>query len=382
MKSRSLLALTASALALPGIAPMARADTPPTNTNIAYRISSYEEDSLPEKFLLAGSAERYDITIHQFQLVTPVGENYGLTLNSSVESMSGASPWYAVEAVDGEKSIVMSGATIHEERRDYNLGLRRYLENGTVGVNIGTSKENDYEAWSGGVDMERHFNNDLTTLAGGVSYSSDDINPSDASLFNRVTDESKSTASVFFSVSQIINQNSLFQSSLNITSHDGFLTDPYKLQDRRPDSRTQVAWSNAYRHFITDLDAALHLDMRLYDDDFGINSLTLEMAWVQNLGNSFQLIPRVRYYSQSAADFFTPVNDFTGIQVFNSSDYRLSAYGAVSGGLQAQAVFDDITINFTLERYITASSYSLFEGDSSPALVDFTRMSLGFGYSF
>jgi len=226
MKSRLLLALTASALALPGIAPMARADTPPTNTNIAYRVSSYEEDSLPEKYLLAGSAERYDITIHQFQLITPVGENYRLTLNSSVESMSGASPWYAVDAVDGEKSIVMSGATIHEERRDYVLALRRYLDNGTVGVNIGSSKENDYEAWSGGVDMERHFNNDLTTLAGGVSYSSDDIYPSDASLFNRVTDESKSTASVFFSVSQIINQNSLFQSSLNITSHDGFLTDP------------------------------------------------------------------------------------------------------------------------------------------------------------
>ena len=154
------------------------------------------------------------------------------------------------------------------------------------------------------------------------------------------------------------------------------------MQDRRPDSRTQVVWSNAYRHFITDLDAALHVDMRLYDDDFGINSLTLEMAWVQNLGNSFHFIPRVRYYSQSAADFFTPINDFTGTLMFNSSDYRLWAYGAVSGGIQARAVFDDITLTFNLERYITDSSYSLFDGDSSPALVDFSRLSLGFGYSF
>jgi len=102
MKSRSLMALTASALALPGISVPAKADTPPTESSIGYRISSYKEDKLPEKFLLTGSPERYDITIHQFQLVTPVGENYGLTLNSSYESMSGASPWYAIRSFDGE----------------------------------------------------------------------------------------------------------------------------------------------------------------------------------------------------------------------------------------------------------------------------------------
>ena len=72
MKSRSLLALTASALALPGIAPIARADTPPTNTNIAYRVSSYEEDKLPEEFLFAGSAERYDIPFTSFSLSRPL----------------------------------------------------------------------------------------------------------------------------------------------------------------------------------------------------------------------------------------------------------------------------------------------------------------------
>lgn len=382
MKSRSLLALTASALALPGVAPAARADTPPTTPSIAYRVSTYEEDRLPDEFLFSGSAERYDIKVHQFQLVTPVGENYGLTLNSSVESMSGASPWYAITPFDGEKSIVMSGATIHEKRRDYNLGLRRYLENGSVGISLGSSKENDYESWNGGFDMSRNFNNDLTTLAGGVSYSSDDINPTDASLFNRITDESKNTSSAFFSVSQVINQNSLFQSSLNITRHNGFLTDPYKLGDSRPESRTQVAWSNAYRRFIPELDGALHLDLRLYDDDFGINSLTFDMSWYQNIGSTFQLIPRLRYYSQSDADFFTPENDFFGAQRFNSSDYRLSAYGAISGAIQVKVALDDLTLTFVMERYLSDNSYSLYGGDSSPAIVDFTRMSLGLGYSF
>ena len=382
MKSRSLMALTASALALPGISVPAKADTPPTESSIGYRISSYKEDKLPEKFLLTGSPERYDITIHQFQLVTPVGENYGLTLNSSYESMSGASPWYALRSFDGEKSIVMSGATIHEQRRDYNLTMRRYHDNGNYAISLGTSKENDYDSWSGGFDMSRNFNDNQATLSGGISMSNDDINPTDAALFNRVMDESKRTASGFFSVSQIINQNSFFQSSLNVTRHNGFLTDPYKLGDRRPESKTQIAWSNAYRRFFTSLDAAMHLDLRLYDDSFGINSVTLHASWYQNYGDNWQITPSIRYYSQSAADFFTPANDFSSPALLNSSDYRLAAYGAVSGGLQLLTRLDNLTLTFVLERYVTDDGYSIYEGYSSPALVNFTRMSLGVSYTF
>lgn len=382
MKSRQLLALTASALALPGIAPAARADTPPTENTLSYRITRYAEDDLPGQYLVAGSAERYDINIHQFQLVTPVGEEYGLTLTSSYESMSGASPWFTVPAFGDEKTVVMSGATIHEQRRDFNVALRRYLDNGNYAFNIGASDENDYEAWSGGFDMARNFNNDLTTIAGGVSFSSDDLSPTDASLFNRVTDESKRTSSAFMSVSQVIDRNSLFQSSLNVTYHSGFLTDPYKLGDSRPGSRTQIAWSNAYRRYLAGPDAALHVDLRLYDDDFGINSVTLDLSWYQNLGDDWQVAPRLRYYSQSAADFFTPVNDVSGLLAFNSSDYRLAAYGAISGGIQVQTTIDDVTLSFVAERYLSDNGYSLYDGDTSPALVDFTRLSLGIGYRF
>ena len=90
----------------------------------------------------------------------------------------------------------------------------------------------------------------------------------------------------------------------------------------------------------------------------------------------------MRYYSQSAADFFTPENDFSGLPLFNSSDYRLSAYGALSGALQVQASINDMTISFVLERYLSDDSYSFYDGGKSPAIVDFTRVSLGLGYSF
>jgi isocitrate dehydrogenase (NAD+) len=46
MKSRALLALTASALALPGLTEQARGDTPPTLSTASVRLSTYEEDAL------------------------------------------------------------------------------------------------------------------------------------------------------------------------------------------------------------------------------------------------------------------------------------------------------------------------------------------------
>ncbi|NCG28082.1 MAG: DUF3570 domain-containing protein, partial [Verrucomicrobiales bacterium] len=37
---------------------------------------------------------------------------------------------------------------------------------------------------------------------------------------------------------------------------------------------------------------------------------TIDTSWFQNLGRNYQLVPSIRYYSQSAADFFTNIDDF------------------------------------------------------------------------
>lgn len=381
MKSRSLLALTASALALPGLAPAVRADSPPADATLAYRISNYSEDDLDRAKMLIGSTERYDIDVHQLQLTTPVGDNYGLTLRASRENMSGASPWYTIAQPSGNTAVVMSGATISEERTDIAASTRRYLDNGSVGVSLGYSDENDYEALSGGIDAERHFNDNLTTLAGGISFSNDDLSPTDAVRLNRIRSASKQSRSLFFAVTQVINPNSLLQSGLSYTHLGGYLSDPYKLFDIRPDSRSQLAWTTAWRQYIGAVDAALHADYRFYHDSFGINSHTLELQWYQNLGNNWQLVPGIRYYSQSEAYFFRPGSVF-GSTAPASADYRLSAYGAVSGELKLQVDLDDFTLSLAGERYRASESLGVHDGASSPALVNFTRFSLGVDYHY
>lgn len=201
--SQSIIALSSSALALPGIA---LADSPPTQSTISYKISNYQEDDLSRSEVPFGELERYDIDVHQFQLVTPVGRNMSLQVAANYESLSGASPWFTSRGLDSQPVVNLSGASgINDSRTDVSIGGRYYLENGSFSGSIGYSEENDYRAVYFGFSGERHYNNNQTTLSAGFSHSSDDISPTDAELFNRVLEEDKRSNSVYFSISQIIN---------------------------------------------------------------------------------------------------------------------------------------------------------------------------------
>tara|TARA_B110000196_G_scaffold221212_1_gene190309 strand:- start:642 stop:1799 length:1158 start_codon:yes stop_codon:yes gene_type:complete len=380
--SRNIIALSTTALALPGIA---LADAPPTQSTISYKLSNYQEDDLSRSETPFGDLERYDIDVHQFQLVSPLGRNMSLHVDANYESLSGASPWYTSRSLDGEPIVNLSGASgISDRRTELSIGSSYYLENGSFGGNIGYSEEDDYRAIYFGFNTEKHYNNDLTTVSAGLSYSSDKVFPTDAALFNRVEEDDKQSSSLFVSVSQIINQVSSFQSALSFTEQSGFLSDPYKLRDFRPDDKTQIAWSNSYRRFFVSANAALHVNYRYYHDDFGISSHTSDLSWHQNLGRTFQIVPTLRYYNQSAAEFFTNVDDFLNpISEYQSSDYRLSAFGAVSGGFSVIADMNSWKVTLTAERYLANDKYSAYDVSlPSTALIKYNRISLGIDFRF
>lgn len=380
--SRSLIALSTSALALPGIS---LADAPPTQSTASYKVSNYQEDDLSRSEVPFGDLDRYDIDVHQFKLISPVGRNFSVNIDANYETLTGASPWFTSIGLDGDPDVNLSGASgIRDKRTEVSIGARYYLENGSIGSSIGYSEEDDYRASYVGFSGERHFNNDLTTISLAFSHSADDIFPTDAELFGRVISESKYSSSAVISVSQIINQFSTIRTAFSTTEQRGFLSDPYKLIDFRPENKTQLAWSNSYRRFFVDRNAALHLNYRYYHDDFGISSHTIDTSWFQNLGRNYQLVPSIRYYSQSAADFFTNIDDFLKpLNEYQSSDYRLAAFGAISGGLSLVANFGNWTATLTAERYVANDKYAAYTvNQPSTALVKYNRVSLGFDYSF
>ncbi len=373
-RTSPLLALTSAALALPAFGA-----TQPTTTEISARTSVYEEESVPASRVALGSLDRYDIDIHQFHVLAPLANDWSLAVDVNREVMSGASPWGTATGADGEPALIMSGATIRESRNGISLAASRYFADKSVTVALSRSDENDYEANAVSVSSEWDFNGKLSTLLFGLSYSSDDIRPSD-----RLLRDDKRILSVSVGWTQVLNRNAVLQSGISVTKHSGFLGDPYKLLDVRPDERLQWAVSMRYRKYFDSASGALHLDYRYYDDDFGVSSHTIKTAWYQNLGVRFQVIPSVRFYSQREADFYTIADDFTlPATVPRSSDHRLSSFGAYTFGLKGVFRHGGWTVSANVERYISDGDYGFSNADvEHPALVEFQLTSIGVSYTF
>lgn len=379
MKRRSpLTALTISAMSLPAFSA-----TQPVESTLSVGVSNYREADIPQHLVASGDPRRYDIDIRQFRLLTPVGRRWSLGLDLSKETMSGASPWATVMGPDGEPELIMSGATIDDARTEASVSAAHYGDDYSVTLGLTHSKEDDYEAVAPSLSGEWTFNDDLTTLSIGLSWSSDTIEPTDATLFGRVSREEKRSRSVSLGVSQVIDRSSAVYAGFSATDHAGYLSDPYKLRDIRPDERFEWALGIRYRRFLDLPNAALHLDYRYYDDDWGIISHTLHTSWYQNVSASFQVVPNIRYYSQSAADFYRPFDDFAlPLNVDQSSDFRLSAYGAFTFGLKGVLQQPEWTVTISADRYLGNEKYGLSAGVQHPARLAFTLASVVFEIKF
>jgi len=394
----ALLALTASALAIPGMAgaqaqdlgndpmPASQRDT----TLLDYRFSAYREGHISGGKTSSGQAsERYDVDSHQFRVASRVGARADVSADVTVETMSGASPWFVLPDTKGRPVQVMSGASIHDFRQALQLrGNQRFgsLTGSLVG---GYSSERDYRGANGGLEGSWDLNNKLTTLSAGAGYTHNVLDPTEggsARFPARITHANNHEYNGFAGIAQVLGEETVLQTSVAFTYQNGYLSDPYKLayvagatvNDARPGNRRKLAWNTRLRQNIALLDATVHLDYRYYHDDWGVTAHTAELAWYQTLPSSWALVPRVRWYTQSQADFYQPYYNFQMSNGLYSSDYRLSPFGALSESLGVYKKLGTWNLSFRYEHYASGSAYSVRHIDvENPGLVKFQVFSAG-----
>lgn len=399
--SPALLALTASAMGLPGLA---RAQAP-AGLQLDYRYSNYEEDDISGSRNASGeSSERYEIDSHQFRVASPINDEFEIGADLTYEKMSGASPWYVqprAVGVDNTPVQVMSGATIEESRADLLLSATRRAGQGRGTVSLGYSKEDDYRAVNVGAQGEWQLADTVSTLSAGIGYSDDELEPTQggptALVVKPVNSASRDAITVFGGYARVLGPETVVQTNLSYTHHDGFLTDPYKavfiadagggvqaiVPESRPDGRKQWVWLTRLRHYFARPDAALHADYRLYDDDWDITAHTIDLGWHQNFAEGWKLVPGLRWYSQSQAFFYEPFYAVPRSDGFASSDYRLSPFGALSLSLGLSRDFSGWQLGLRYENYESSDSYALKDVDvESPGLVDFGILSFNIRKTF
>lgn len=377
----ALKALTSAALLIPM---STSADAPPDASSVAYRYSFYQEDDLAgNNVAQLSTTERYEIDVHQFQLLLPVGSDYSVKADIQYETMSGASPWQTQRDSLGVPRLIMSGASIEDTRTDLGVQVNRHEDDGKWSASLQFSDEDDYRSFALGLGREWDTNDKHRTYSIGLSYSDDELEPTQGTTPTNTLKDDKNSLSAYVGVSQIINSSSIVRASFAYTQHDGYLTDPYKFNDRRPDTRDQFTLSAGYRKFLEPLNAALHIDYRFFDDSWGVDSHTLSAAWHQNLGVAWQLVPSIRYYSQSQASFFGNEAAERAGDTYFSDDFRLSTYGAVSFGMKVNYSIERWMLTASAERYASYGDRGLNSvAEEAPALLEFTRYTVGFNYRF
>ncbi len=273
------------------------------------------------------------------------------------------------QLLEPESRVVhtMSSAS-PETRKQIDAEVSRDFGSITADASGGISREDDYESVFAGIGATRASTDRLSTVGALLGYTRSSTEAEldhDAApyiygfydaegkpVYNERNHSShvergdhaprlqglREDHGVQLGFSRVLSQSAVMEGGLSYTRSSGYLGNPYKavtvgfidpaqqwgsgsgnadadyawdatvaaIPESRPGLRRQGSLDLRVVQHIAPVDAALHLGYRYYRDDWGIGSHTFEAAWVQPLGHGWTITPRLRFYSQSRADFYAP----------------------------------------------------------------------------
>lgn len=276
-----------------------------------------------------------------------VAEAWEVRASAAIDIVTGASP-ELVSNVSGRPVQTITGASVSDRRTTWDLKVSRRLGDVTLGISRTVSGEEDYRSRAFGVEAALDLAERNTTLVFGYGHSSDRVRSAD----DPALDAPRDTHELLAGWTQVLSPLAAVQATVQWSRGRGYYNDPYKHTltfypalapafafDTRPDHRDSLAALLRYRHHVAPLRATLQADYRFYRDDWGIRAHTVEVAWSQSLAERWTLRPALRLYSQSRADFYSPVIPEAAPAIL-SSDQRLAAFGGISPSLRATLELD------------------------------------------
>lgn len=165
-------------------------------------------------------------------------------------------------------------------------------------------------------------------------------------------------------ISQVINKRVLlalypefiYQHGLLATPfHRVYFTDGSLKVENFPKDRFRFPISLRANYFMGNR-TILKPGVGFYSDNFGIRSAYLEFEGVVKISPKVSLSAFVKGYSQSASEYFQPYGQHNPTAPFYSSDYDLSAFNSLKGGvglrwapyryISKKTLFDEINIRY------------------------------------
>ncbi len=262
-----------------------------------------------------------------------------LVRKSLGEKVSVSASYYVDTISSASIDVITTGASpngYNEKRTQWGAGVDYLHGDSTLTFGYSTSKENDYQADTLNFAISQDVFGGLTTITLGYGSGSDDVGKRGAPLFADKVDRS----AYRLGVTQVLTRNLIMGLSYEAIADEGYLNNPYR-QVRYVDPADSTAWltqgevyprthaSNAAAiraKYYLPYRAAVSGEYRYYTDDWGVGAHTLEVGYVQPAGTRWLFDFRYRYYTQSAADFYSDLFPYANAQNFLARDKELSTF--------------------------------------------------------
>jgi hypothetical protein len=184
--------------------------------------------------------------------------------------------------------------------------------------------------------------------------------------------EPKVTDSMFAGLVQLITPNSYLTINGTTALERGYLADPYRgvmaasgflqlnpndaalIPEQRPRHRASETLYASWDQYVPSASGSVEVSYRFFHDTFGINAHTLGLEWHQKIGKNLVISPVFRCYWQGAADFYyTMIPDYNNRPNYYSSDYRLSNFLSLAGGVAITwRLQEHVSLDVSYMRYV------------------------------
>ncbi|RAW02637.1 DUF3570 domain-containing protein [Pseudochryseolinea flava] len=253
-------------------------------------------------------------------------------------------------------NFVFSSASREDVRSHVNLSYDRVLKNNfSAGVNGAFSIESDYTSFGLGANVAHVSADQSRSLGASIQGFADDLRwgrldngraqkllyPSELRYKEWFDEHNRYSVNAEIYFHQTISKRTTLGFYPGFVFQQGLLSTPFHrvyFEDNAlrvevlPDTRIKIPIGvelNTFLGFKTILKASY----RFYWDDFGISAHTLSVDAPYKMSRVWTLLPSVRFYTQSASDYFKPYKAHAPAEDFYTSDYDLSQFESVKVGM-------------------------------------------------
>jgi hypothetical protein len=275
---------------------------------------------------------------------------------------------YYVDMISGASIDVEATASSYSEtRHEISIGADYLYDRTLLGIGFTRSEEDDYDASTFRASLSQDFFGDLTTLSMGYAYGDDTVRRNGDDTF----EDTANHQSYSMELSQILTKHMILNVGFEVVVDEGFLNNPYRSvrfvddtsaqgysyqSEIYPRTRTSEAVALRSMYYLP-YRAALRGEYRYYTDSWGITGHNAEVSYTHPWRDRFEFDAKIRFYSQTSADFYADIFPYQDAQNFLARDKELATFNSTSVGLGIRYVFSQNgfmffnrgTVNFNVD---------------------------------